>query len=579
MGITRSVIWLRFDLRYRSYLGEELGIWLVQAGHPPLDLVTLYVQDPDEGFIVVHSGDKYPFGLRSIAHPTFLFPVEIRSGNTVRFYIRVETSGSMQIPLKLWSPLAYLERSTLEDVLSGCVLGILLVLLIYNLAQFIAVREFSYLFYVAYVGSFMFYLLSVNGIGMALIWQNYPMVNSAAPFFMSVAGVSGMIFSRSFLRLGEHAQWLDWMFILIIMTGLLIMPVSLLVHYGIAARLAMLQILFTLPIMIVTGSWSWLIQKNPAARLFTLGCALLLLGGGVHILMLLGWLANTPETSSAVLIGQVLQAIILSLGLASRTRSLRLERLQGERLACKKEEAGKLRLQESNRLKGAFLQAISRELSNPASQVTDLLDNLIAGESPDGHRAVLEAARKSSREMSSVVSHLLTLTEFQSESDTVALNPFHLRKQLDITMDRYRSKALTKRLKLHTEVDESVPQVLYGDSEKLMQALSYLIDNAIKFTHNGQVTVKAFSRRGESGEYLLSLQVVDTGPGIPPEHQEAVFKAFHQVELDHSEGALGLGLAVCQHLVNVLGGEVRYCPGSQSGACFQLDVSCQQSVS
>ncbi|OED44313.1 hypothetical protein ACH42_07870 [Endozoicomonas sp. (ex Bugula neritina AB1)] len=579
MGITRSVVWLRFDLRYRSSLGDELGTWLIQIGYPSLDLITLYVQDPDEGFIIVHSGDKYPYGIRSISHPTFLFPVDIRSGETARFYIRVETSGSMQIPLKLWSPLAYLERSSLEGVLTGAVLGILLVLLIYNCVQFIAIRESCYLFYVAYVSSFLLYLLSINGIGMALVWRDYPIINSAAPFFMSMMGVTGVIFSRYYLRLGESIQWLDWMYILMIMLGFLVMPISLLVQYGIAARLVMFQVLLSLPVLIITGGWFWVMQKNRAAQWFAIAFMLLLMGIGVHIMVLLGLIANTSVTSNAVIIGQALQATLLSLGLASRTRMLRMEKIKEEQLARRKIESTKHQLQESNRLKGAFLQAISKELSSPATQVAESLDDLVDGGSLESHKALLEAARHSSREINTVVSHLLTLTEFQSATVTVAQTPFHLRKQLEITVDRYRAKALVKRLPLVIDIDESVPYVLYGDSEKLMQALSYLIDNAIKFTDQGQVTVRAFAEPNEQGESLLSLQVSDTGKGIPPDRQEAVFEAFHQVEEDHSGDALGLGLAVCQHLVNILGGEVGYHPESSSGACFQIDVICQQSLS
>ena len=575
-GATRSVIWLRFDIHGSFSSDKALEPWLIQAGHPSLDLVTLYRKENNaRDFVAVHAGDKYPYGVRSVAHPEFLFPIEVSSGQSSRFYLRVETNGVAYILLKLWSPLAYLENSTIDMILSGGLLGLLFALLLYSLTQGLVIRDTVYLFYTAYLGSVSLYILSFSGLGAAFFWPELPFLSNSSAVFMSMMGVTSLLLARSFMQLEVNIPWLNRLFILFIMLAILAVPMSVLLDYSSVLQLMLSHILFSLPAVVLAGSWFWLIKKQLSMHGFVLAFLLLTLTGGSHIMMLLG---HIPVTSQGVMLtasGLVVQVLLLAWALSDRVRRLGQERLKKEQYARNKMEMEKNRLQESNRLKGAFLQAISRELSSPLNQVADSLDDLAANESTREQKGLLEHARKSSHEMNSIISHLLTLTELQSATVTVANQPFHLQKQLDILVERYTAKAQSKHLALKIDVDDSVPHVLYGDKDKLMQALAYLIDNAIRFTEFGQIVVQAFASIKPEG-YLLSLQVRDTGEGIPEAHQQRVFDAFYQVQEDHSGGQLGLGLAVCQHLVNLLGGSVRYRDGVAEGACFQLDVDCSQ---
>ena len=575
VGITRSVIWLKFDLRYLSYLGENLGLWLLQVGHPPLDLVTLYAQDPEGEFIAVHSGDKYPFDLRAVAHPTFLFPVELESGATTRFYLRVETSGSMQIPVKLWSPLAYLEFSTLEDVLAGVLLGVLLVMMAYHLIQFAAVRDLCSLFFCGYLGCFMLYFLGTNGIGMAFIWPNFPQVNSATPFFMSLTSVMSIIFARSYFRLGDSIQWLDWLFLLVIMAGLMIVPASLLIHYGIAARVVMVQVFLSLPLIIITGVYFWLLRGDRSAGYFTVAFFFLLLGGGVQSLMLLGDLDSSPLTANGIALGQALQTLLLGGGLAKRTRQVREERLLEEERKVVLIEQQNEHLLHGNQLKREYLQGISRELSKPVKRTARALE-LFASESHKEHREpLLQEAKECSEETARIIDGLLRVEDFRANAASITEAPFHLRRQLDLIENKMRIKAKSKKLNFNVLVDESVPDVLYGDSDKLIKSLSYLVDNAVDFTEQGLVEVRAKAVvTPNTGECRLLLQVLDSGIGIPSDWDERVYKIFQQVDPERrATGHYGLGLPLCQHLVNRMGGYVKHYNNPNQGSCFELDIT------
>lgn len=577
-GITRSVFWLKFDLRYLSYLGENLGLWLLQVGHPPLDLVTLYAQDSEGEFIAIHSGDKYPFDLRAVAHPTFLFPVELVSGDTKRFYLRVETSGSMQIPVKLWSPLAYLEFSTLEDVLSGILLGVLLVMMAYHFIQFIAVRDLCSILFCAYLGCFMLYFLGANGIGMAFIWPTFPQVNSATPFFMSLTSVMSVLFARSYLPLGDAIQWLDWLFLLVIMAGLMIVPASLLIHYGIAARVVMVQVFLSLPLVIIAGLYFWLLRGERASGYFSVAFIFLLLGGGVQSLMLLGDLDNSPLTANGIALGQAVQTLLLGVGLAKRTKQIREEQLLEEERKVVLVEQQNEHLLHGNQLKREYLQGISRELSKPVKRTARAL-KLFASESHEEHRqSLLQEAKECSEETARIIDGLLRVEDFRANVTSITDAPFHLRRQLELIENKLRVKAKGKKLEFKVSVDESVPDVLYGDSDKLMKSLSYLIDNAVDFTEQGFVKIRAKATvTANAGECRLLLQVLDSGIGIPSDCDEKIYKIFQQVNPERrATGHYGLGLPLCQHLVNRMGGYVKHYNNPDQGSCFEIDITFRQ---
>ena len=577
-GITRSVIWLRFDLRYISFLGESLGLWLLQVGHPPLDLVTLYTRDSGGEFSAVHSGDKYPFNLRAVAHPTFLFPVELNSGETSRFYLRVETSGSMQIPVKLWSPLAYLEYSTLEDVLAGILLGVLLVMLAYHLIQYISVRDLCSLFFCAYLGCFLLYFLGTSGIGMAIIWPDLPEINSATPFFMSVTGVVGWIFARSYFRLGDTVQWLDWLFILMTMAGLLVVPASLLIHYGIAARVVMAQIFISLPLILITGLYFWLIRGDRSAGYFVAATACLLIGGGAQSLMFLGGLENSPLSANGIALGQAAQTLLLGVGLARRTRQIREEQFFEEEQKKIRVEQKNEYLLHGNQLKREFLQGISREISKPVKRTAKALELFASDSYRENRHSLLREAQNCSGETTRIIDGLLKIEDFRSDSIKIIEAPFHLRRQLELLGNRVQPKIRTKNLDCNIEVADSVPDVLYGDSEKLMRALTYLIDNAIDFTEEGRIDILAKTEPASNfDECRLILQVQDSGIGIPPGWEKKIYKVFQQVDPARREiGHFGLGLPLCQHLANLLGGYVRHHNNSGQGCCFILDITFRQ---
>ena len=571
-GTSQSVIWLRFDLKYISYVGEESGEWLIEVAYPALDLVTLYLMDFDGVFHVYNSGDKYPFDIRAVAHPSFIFPIEMYNGDTTHFYLRVETTGSMQIPVKLWSPLAYLEQSNRADTLYGAIYGILLVMLFYNLMLFIRIREHSYFYYVIYIAGFLLYLLSINGTGMAHFWPDYPMINSGAPFFMSITGVSGVLFAQSFLKLSEKSAVINRFYTAMLMAGLLIVPFTLITHNGLASRLVMIQVLPTLPVMMLTGLYFWLFKGDRPARLFFLAFATFLLGIGIYSLMLLGLLPSNALTRNIIPIGLSIEVTLLSLALAGRIRGVRESRVMEEQKAKQEVDKTNQRLLEAGRLKDEFLSAVSRELKIPLNEIKQTLEQIES----DGQKDLIKAAKGSVRNMSGIINNLLSLSEIQSGSVSVKNSPFNIRRQLKILEDQFRPACVKKGLSIDTSVHD-MPETLYGDSQKLFKALSLVLENAIKYTEKGGVSLAASTRPHEqSGKIRLQVCIDDTGIGIDPSSGRDIFQAFQKLDndADKKSAGPGLGLTICRQLMHMMGGTVSFSSQSEHGTRFELSVIC-----
>lgn len=133
-------------------------------------------------------------------------------------------------------------------------------------------------------------------------------------------------------------------------------------------------------------------------------------------------------------------------------------------------------------------------------------------------------------------------------------------------------EAKNKGLRLAQHVGDEVPRLLMGDPMRLRQVILNLVGNAVKFTHQGSVEVRASAENGTDGTVILRVDVTDTGIGIPPDRQATVFEPFRQADGSTSRcyGGTGLGLAISQRLVSMMGGtlSLRSKPGEGSTFSF-----------
>ena len=151
---------------------------------------------------------------------------------------------------------------------------------------------------------------------------------------------------------------------------------------------------------------------------------------------------------------------------------------------------------------------------------------------------------------------------------------FSLRDTLEGVLGEFAAKAEAKGLRLVRALDGSLPEMVVGDPLRLRQILWHLVANAVKFTREGQVEVEASALAGRTGRSACVYSVHDTGIGIAPHRLEEIFESFRQLEtgLSRNHGGLGLGLAVAQKLIALLGGSISVDSELGKGSVFSVNL-------
>lgn len=247
---------------------------------------------------------------------------------------------------------------------------------------------------------------------------------------------------------------------------------------------------------------------------------------------------------------------VLGLGLVAQIwlRKHRRE-LQREREVAARERAINIKLREVDRLKNEFLANTSHELRTPLYGITGLAESLVdgaAGDLPELAVHNLTMIARSGRRLTSLVGDLLDFSRLQHMGVKLELRPVDLHALTDVVLAVCKPLAEAKGLILHNRVDPELPLAL-ADERRVQQVLLNLVANAIKFTEEGAVKVRA-----ESVDEGLIVRVVDTGIGIPAGQEERIFEVFQQADgaNERTHGGTGLGLAISRQLVELHGGKI-----------------------
>jgi signal transduction histidine kinase/CheY-like chemotaxis protein len=251
--------------------------------------------------------------------------------------------------------------------------------------------------------------------------------------------------------------------------------------------------------------------------------------------------------------------------ISQREQSLRQSEELAKRLAEKAEAA--------NQAKSEFLANMSHELRTPLNSILGFTRILSRSPHSDKEEEYFGIIQRSGEHLLTLINQVLDLSKIEAGQVTLNEKDFDLHRLLDDLKDMFSLRAGDKGLQVVFEYTADVPRVIRGDEVKLRQVLINLLNNAVKFTEKGSITLRAGTTGQAAGLPLLTFEVEDTGPGITANELDTIFEAFVQTETGRQalEGT-GLGLPISREFVKLMGGDISVRSEVGKGSVFGFHI-------
>jgi two-component system, sensor histidine kinase and response regulator len=233
---------------------------------------------------------------------------------------------------------------------------------------------------------------------------------------------------------------------------------------------------------------------------------------------------------------------------------------------------------ESTRLKSEFLANMSHEVRTPMNGVIGMTELLLSTPLDARQRRYANTISGSANSLMTVINDILDFSKIEAAKLEIRSGEFALRDLIEDLSVLMSQRAHAKGLEIATHLQPDVPEHVVGDGDRLRQVLTNLLANAVKFTEQGEVVLRAAVHGGTDDRLLIRFEVVDTGIGIAPEDRSRLFQAFSQIDgsMTRKYGGTGLGLAISRRLVELMGGRLELTSTPGKGSCFWFELPLQR---
>lgn len=231
-------------------------------------------------------------------------------------------------------------------------------------------------------------------------------------------------------------------------------------------------------------------------------------------------------------------------------------------------------------LKQQFMANMSHEIRTPMNAIVGMTRLLQSKEPKPGQLRYLNAIQQSADNLLVIINDILDLSKIEAGKIIIEQTTFNLAETLHSVSDMLMLRAEEKGIELRTYVDPEIPATLSGDPTRINQILVNLAGNAVKFTEQGYVEIRAMLLKVRSEEYKIQFDITDTGIGIAPDYVDSIFESFTQAGTDTARkfGGTGLGLTISKQLATLMNGDIRVRSELGKGTVFSLTLTLKKAA-
>ncbi|TQC97831.1 response regulator [Moraxellaceae bacterium AER2_44_116] len=558
-GFRESACWFRFqaanitDQPLQLVLSSDFNIF---------DKIEFYEPQADKT-IRKSVGDALPYNARELKIRTLAIPFIIPAKQTYHYYIYAETTDTFYLPLRLSQYNYFSSQNNRHDSLISLTYGVVIGLFLYHFLLFFLTREKVQLLYFYYVFSTLLFFASSQG-SLFQFWPNSPQLNNKmVDTFSFLTMGSACLFARNYLHTKANNTLHRFLKTCAIVFSLCAI-IHIVIPTYIIAPLNTLLSLITVFLLFFVGVKRWLEGLNEA-RLFIISWGLLIIVGAYFILLLI---FGGNEISNALFYTQLAfaaQQILLSIGLAQRLKALQKEKeaKEQEMLVAQAESAAKT----------DFLARMSHEIRTPMNAVIGVTQLLEATTLTESQHHYLSLLQNSGQLLLSIIDDILDYSKITSGNINLESTPFDIQKLIHNIYQILSANQEEKPVELLLNMTDDFPQWVEGDPTRLRQILFNLLNNALKFTTEGHVSLHAQRVvQIDKNNVQVQLTIIDTGIGLSQEQIAHLFTAFHQADasITRKYGGTGLGLAISKQLIELMGGSLHVSSKLGHGSSFVI---------
>ncbi len=309
---------------------DEVQNMFLDISKPHLNNISLYIYDQQRLIKEIKAGRDFPFGHRDIRHRNFVFEIKLMPKTAETILLRVETKSYLQLPVKLYSSRAFVEKQYDTQLFLGIYYGIMLAMFLYNLVLFLALKDRVYLYYILYILWFSMLQLVWDGFAFQFLWPGRPDWDVRSnPFFIVLTSYFALQFSRSFLHVSEKSGLADKLINGILIVLAFVGALALIIPPELTLKLSVYSA--TLALVMCIANIRIVGFHNKSVYLYSIAWGAIFIGVLLNLLSAYGLLPVNIITLYSPRVGSAIEVVLLSLALVNRFNRMRQEKIMEQK--------------------------------------------------------------------------------------------------------------------------------------------------------------------------------------------------------------------------------------------------------